>query len=635
MASESFDRDIERDSATAAPMAQNGQQNGGQHGPKDGDRPKRVLIVGAGAAGMSAAYHLTQQPGQFDVTLIDAVDYCGGQAFSIPLDKDRHGASWCNQGVQGGSYIFHHTATMFARQGYRADPVDLQVSFGKDDAFWTNVFPTQLLARHQKEIARLVTYLKVMRWFEVLFALLPLRLVFKLGGFSDEFTNTIALPMTALFLGTGNATPEVPTIMFERLCTSPTYGMWYAPDKHTVVSNQPPMIVFPKLSDFYSTWKDDLVSRGVTVRLSTELTEIVKRDKKHGVVVKLKPRTPAPDHHNPAGGDPNEPSGEETFDELILCCLADTAKKVLGKTASWREKKVLGSAKFSDDVTITHNDADYMKRHYENFYREDLAVATMTSQRGGVEVENYQQRLDWAADNFRPMYYIKMYPSDRSKLEMCFDTTNYQSQFPERVPFEQHVFQTIYLNKARDSHLWSDDQIDESKIIRKDWWHQLCHSYTHYLFVVPWVMFLQARRHVRFAGSWTLVNAHEVAILSGLAAAVDLGAEYPEDLEHDRFAFLAFRLYYLLAYGKWYRRRYTSSSKSKKNAQKTNNKNDDDDGLSQKAKDGQSWATGLYGSVYKGPGVSETARSVWKEDVKKGLSTDNLAEKNAPGRSQP
>ncbi|KAK8084883.1 FAD/NAD(P)-binding domain-containing protein [Apiospora hydei] len=634
MASAPFDRDIERDSAAGA-MAQNGQHDGGLQSSQDG-KPKRVLIVGAGAAGMSAAYHLTQQPGQFDVTLIDAVDYCGGQAFSIPLDKDRHGASWCNQGVQGGSYIFHHTATMFARQGFRADPVELQVSFGKDEQFWTNVFPTQLLARHQKEIGRLVTYLRIMRWFEVFFALLPLRLVFRLGGFSDEFTNTIALPMTALFLGTGNATPEVPAIMFERLCTSPTYGMWYKPDKHTVVSNQPPMIVFPKLSDFYSTWKDDLVARGVTVRLSTELTEIVQRDK-HGVVVKLKSRTPASDHHNPAGGDPDEPADEETYDELILCCLADTAKKVLGNTASWREKKVLGSAKFSDDITITHNDADYMKRHYENFYREDLAVAKTTSHSNGnssSDVEDYQSRLDWAADNFRPMYYIKMYPSDRSKLEMCFDTSNYQSQFPEKVPFEQHVFQTIYLNKARDSHLWSDAEIDESKVIRKDWWHQLCHGYTHYLFVVPWVMFLQAKRRVRFAGSWTLVNAHEVAILSGLAAAVDLGAEYPEDLEHDRFAFLCFRLYYLLAYGKWYRRRHTSSKNKKPNASSTNKANGDA-GLSQKAKDGQSWATGLYGSVYKGPGVSETARSVWKEDMKKGLSTDNLAEKNASGRSQP
>jgi uncharacterized protein with NAD-binding domain and iron-sulfur cluster len=78
--------------------------------------------------GMSCAHHLSQHPDKFDVTIIDAVDYCGGQAFSIPVDKERHGAAWLNQGVQGGSYIFHHTMTMFARQGHHADPVNLQVS---------------------------------------------------------------------------------------------------------------------------------------------------------------------------------------------------------------------------------------------------------------------------------------------------------------------------------------------------------------------------------------------------------------------------------------------------------------------------------------------------------------------------
>ncbi|OTA59617.1 FAD/NAD(P)-binding domain-containing protein [Hypoxylon sp. EC38] len=583
-----------------------------QNANKGQDGRKRVLIVGAGAAGMSTAYHLSQHPNQFEVTLIDAVDYCGGQAFSIPLDKERHGASWCNQGVQGGSYIFHHTATMFHRQGFHADPVKLQVSFGKDETFWSNVFPTKLLARHAKEVRRLPTVLKFMRWFEVFFALLPLKLVFKLFRFSEEFINTIGLPMTALFLGTGNATPEVPSIMFERLCTSPTYGMWYVPNKNTIVDNQPPMIVFPNFSKFYDTWRRDLISRGVTVRLSTELTEVVQRSNS-GVVVRLKPRTPMPDRHNPTGGDPDAPVSEEAYDEIVLCCLADTAKKVLGRTATWKEKRVLGSAKFSDDITITHNDADYMKNHYENFYREDLAVAEIN----GVDQTS---RLNWAADNFRPMYYIKMYPEDKSKLEMCFDTTSYQSQFPEKVPFEQHVFQTIYLNKDRDRKLWTDHEIREDKIIRKDWWHQLCHSYTHYLFVVPWMMFLQAKNRTRYAASWTLVNAHEVAVMSGIAAAVSLGAEYPEDLENDKFAFLCFRLYYLLAYGKWYGRKYT-----KKQRQPT----------TQAAKEGSSWPTGLHGSVYEGPGVSKTERQTWREELKKGASTENLADRNDRGRSQP
>lgn len=552
---------------------------------------------------MSCAHHLAEHPDKFDVTLVDAVDYCGGQAYSIPLDKEKTGASWLNQGVQGGSYIFHHTMTMFARNGFWADPVKLQVSFGKDDQFWTNVFPTKMLKKHASEVKRFFYMLKIIRTFEIFFALLPIKYLVKLFWFSTEFANVVALPMVALFLGTGNYAPEVPTMVLERLCTSPTYGMWYPPDKNSIASNQPPMVVFPNFSEFYETWRKNLVKKGVTVRLSTEVTRITRRDK-NGVTVKIIGRTPAKDHHNTdsawvpdsvdnSNADADKVETTEEYDEIVLCVLTDTAKRLLKPTITTLESKILGSAKFANDVTVTHTDADYMRKHYENFYDPDQAVSEIN----GVSM---QERCDFAKENFKPMYLIKMYPQDLTKLEMCFDCTNYQAQFPPSVPFDNHVFQTIFLNNERDGHLWSIDEIDESNIIRKDWWHQLCHSFTHYLFVVPWMWLLQGKRHTRYAAAWTMVNAHEVACISGISAAVDLGADYPEDLERDQFALLAFRLYYLLVYGRWYRRKATK--KSKEGA-------------------GKDYASGLYGSVYQGPGVNaNTDRLIWQKEVEAGRS---------------
>ncbi|KAK3941031.1 hypothetical protein QBC46DRAFT_432878 [Diplogelasinospora grovesii] len=556
---------------------------------KDVKEKKRVLIVGAGAAGMSCAYHLADHPDKFDVAVIEATDYCGGQAFSIPIDADRHGAAWLNQGVQGGSYIFHHTMTMFSRQGYVANPVKLPVSFGKGDQFWTNVYPTKLLARHQPEIKRFYRMLSLVRWFEVIFALLPIKYLMKLFMFSYEFANTVALPMVALFLGTGNFTPDVPAIILERLCTSPTYGMWYPPDKNSIASNLPPMVVFPNLGSFYSDWHKDLLNKGVKVRLSTELTQVVSRSRKDGVVVKMVQCTPSPDAHNRASAWPPEDevintdadAKEETehYDEIVLCVLADTAKRLPGKTSTFRERQVLGSAKFSDDITITHWDADYMRKHYENFYNPEQAVSTLS----GVD---QTVRCDLGKNDFRPMYYIKPYPQDMTRLEMCFDCTNYQAQFPPDVPdLDRRVFQTIFLNNQRDGELWTDDEINPDK---------LCHSWTHYVFVVPWMWLLQGRNRTRFASSWTMINAHEVAIMSGIAAAVDLGATYPEDLERDSFALLAFRLYYLVIYGRWYRRK--ADSKKKKGAP------------------GESWGTGPYGAVYTGLGVVSEERQMWRDE---------------------
>jgi NADPH-dependent 2,4-dienoyl-CoA reductase/sulfur reductase-like enzyme len=64
-------------------------------------KKKRVLVVGAGAAGMACADALAERPDRFDVTLVDAQDYCGGQMFSIPIDEKKFGAPFLNQGVQG------------------------------------------------------------------------------------------------------------------------------------------------------------------------------------------------------------------------------------------------------------------------------------------------------------------------------------------------------------------------------------------------------------------------------------------------------------------------------------------------------------------------------------------------------
>ncbi len=51
-----------------------------------------------------------------------------------------------------------------------------------------------------------------------------------------------------------------------------------------------------------------------------------------------------------------------TFDELILAIDADSALNLLGKEATWKERMVLGNVKYLYDVTITHNDLDYMNK---------------------------------------------------------------------------------------------------------------------------------------------------------------------------------------------------------------------------------------------------------------------------------
>lgn len=215
-----------------------------------------------------------------------------------------------------------------------------------------------------------------------------------LSSFSLSLSDDDSLSL-ALFLGTGNATPDLPTVMLERLYTSPTYGMWYPVDEKSLSSNLPPMVVFPSCGDFYAKWQRDLESRGVHVRLNCEVTSIVERDSTRGVRLTTRARRPAKDGHNENDRDGDVPEVEERYDELVFACLADTAERLLGKRASWIEKKVLGNTKWSDDVTVTHTDTAYMEKWYENGFTPELAVDEL----GG---RDESERVNRAKKSFNP-----------------------------------------------------------------------------------------------------------------------------------------------------------------------------------------------------------------------------------------
>ncbi|KAG8681868.1 hypothetical protein FRC08_015353 [Ceratobasidium sp. 394] len=234
---------------------------------------------------------------------------------------------------------------------------------------------------------------------------------------------------------------------------------------------------------------------------------------------------------------------------------ADAALKILGKSASWMERQVLGSVKYLYDVTITHNDLDYMNKHYETQFKDSLAAEPTT--------DDDEQAISFGRNEFKPLYYTKQYEEDKSKIEMSFDLTHYQPQFrgeasspgdktldhtphPEK-PMEQHVFQTIFLDRDSSEHLWTLGEIQEDKRIKEKWWKQQSHRWQHYAKVVPWMMFLNGKNHTHFAGAWTILNMHELAVTSGFAAAYRLGAEFPfkGDSECERL----FKLYLAASHG--------------------------------------------------------------------------------------
>ncbi len=534
---------------------------------------KNVVIVGAGAAGMviencsfvdvdhradcltqSCAATLAQHPNKFNVTVIERMSVTGGQATSISLDKEKYGTEWLNDGVQGGSPIFRHTFNFFKRYGHDPQEVKLQVSFGKGkDGFWSNVFPSPLVDEFSSDIKKFGKVLKLIKWTMPVLGLVPIRIMLRMFFFSKDFGDKMVYPLIALFLGTGNQTANVACAILERLFDDPNMKLWDY-DENTLLPNLPTMVTFPKLDQFYKDWAADLRQKGVDIRLNTDVTAITRS--KNGVRMETRPFDP--DRKDRRGEHTGSATTTDMYDELVICVLADDAKKLLGKGATWKERFVLGGARFYDDITITHSDYEYFDKIYETKFDPELCAKPKSkAQEDQIKfAKNESKGQDGEPGGFRPMYYTHSYKSDPEKIEMSFDCTNYQHQFrmdhnvdKAPMPYNQHVFQSIFLDKTQ-RHLWTIDQIDESKIIERKWWHQLGHKWQHYVRVVPGMMFINGKNKTWFAGSWTLVNMHELACVSGIAAAYRLGADY---VKFDDFAETFFSNYLLLSHGVRYK----------------------------------------------------------------------------------
>jgi hypothetical protein len=310
--------------------------------------------------------------------------------------------------------------------------------------------------------------------------IVPIRVMLRMFLFSKDFGNKMVYPLIALFLGTGNQTANVSCAILERLFDDPNMKLWDF-DSETLLPNLPKMVTFPNLHDFYEDWRKDLEDKGVDIRLNTDVTGVLQRGDK-GVIIQTRPFDALANGRR--GEHVGPQSNPERFDELVLCVLADDSLKILGKTATLKERFVLGGAKFFDDVTITHSDCDYFQKHYETAFDPELCAEPHSkTQEGQIAFAKGQQRgPSDEPGGFRPMYFTKSYAEDPKKIEMSFDCSNYQHQFrtdhdaeTTPVPFQNHVFQSIFLDKE-NKQLWTINEIDESKIIGKKWWHQVRHE---------------------------------------------------------------------------------------------------------------------------------------------------------------
>ena len=360
--------------------------------------------------------------------------------------------------------------------------------------------PSPLVARCADDIERFGRLLERVSRFEPIYIFVPIHKLLESNNFSDEFQNAMVFPLVALFFGTGNQTPYVSSAVIARVFLDPELRL-FEYDRKRLLATVPTMFAFPPLGDVFEKITQTIKSNGSKNRVLTTspVTKVVRHRK--GVTV-----------HSPG-----LENGVEEFDEIVFACGAETALKILGDDASWRERTFLPNVSYYNDLIVTHDDAAYMDREYEFDRRDD-----------------------------GDMYMIRTDPSNPKLIEMSFNLSMYQPHLRGGSGKKRDIFQSIFLDDS-DTSGWSVGDIDEGKVLYKRMTRQFAHKWQHFAYWVPFLRFLQGHRRTFYAGSYCLFNTHEIAVMTGLAAADRLGAPYP--FGDDEFAARQYRTTFKIVHG--------------------------------------------------------------------------------------
>ncbi len=177
----------------------------------------------------------------------------------------------------------------------------------------------------------------------------------------------------------------------------------------------------------------------------------------------------------------------ETFDEVIFACNANQTLMMLDSPTRL-ERYLLSSIRYESELhnhTIVHSDSSVLP---------DNEVEPLTTRSN--HIEQYGSR----PDNYEITYIMhNQQPWANRSDKPCLVTYN---------PITP---------------------IDEEKIIKKWWFQHVVHDVRHVTLIVNSFRFVQGRRRTWHCGAHTLINSQETCFVTGLAAATQLGADYPFD----------------------------------------------------------------------------------------------------------
>ncbi len=444
---------------------------------------KCIAIIGGGISGLAAAWGLHHHPDRFDFRLFEAQDCIGGNAVTVDMPQEDGTAIPFDISVTACiPSVYQHIVLLMKRFGIELVETEFSYSVKYRGQVYAHDFDSEIREQLQPEIRKFQRLLKRLHRFG------------RLSRSRSKLVNALN-PYNYVSMGTvlnlhgfsGDFRYKVLKPMFVNFVLA------------TNVFDMPASL-FSRYLEFFDiesatpmqTWDQG------TRRIYESLTE--------GFADKIYLSRPvAKVYRHPSGVVVEDDSGkQEAFDKVVFACNANQTLMMLDNP-TMLERYLLSSIRYESELhnhTVVHSDSSVLP---------DNEVRPLETRSN--HIEQYGSR----PDNYEITYIMhNQQPWANGSDKPCLVTYNPVSK------------------------------IDEGKVIRRHWFQHIVHDVRHVAFLMHLFRFVQGKRHTWHCGAHTLVNSQETCFVSGLAAARQLGADYPfEDDEARRM----FNYYGSILYG--------------------------------------------------------------------------------------
>ena len=453
-----------------------------------GMMPRRIAIVGGGISGLGAAWALHHHPDRFDFRLFEAHEQVGGNAITADMPQDDGSSIPFDISVTACiPTVYHHILLLMERFGIELVDTRFSYSVRYGGQIYAHDFDSEISDQLQSEIARFQRVLRRLRRFGWL-----TRSRSKILNALNPF-NYISMG-TVLNAGgfSGDFRYKVLKPMFVNfLMATNVFDM--------------PAALFARYLEFFDietatpmqTW--DQGTRRIYEDLTANFRDRIYLSRPVRKVYRRASCVVVED----------EDGVRETFDDVIFACNANQTLMILDRP-TLLERFILSSIRYESELhshTVVHSDSSILPDN------EAKPLATRSN-----HIEQYGPR----PDNYEITYIMhNQQPWANRSDKPCLVTYNPNSP------------------------------IDERKIVKRWWFQHIVHDVRHVTLLVNLFRFIQGKRRTWHCGAHTLINSQETCFVTGLAAARQLGADYPFD---DRAAKRWFNYYGSIMYGLRFRK---------------------------------------------------------------------------------